>query len=131
MEVGADVQSAMGVADGVTIGLIGYGLMVVVSLAAAVLIRGIVIALQGMQKAQKARAAAAPGPAAVQISVEPEAEPVDERARHVAAIAAAVYAVVGAHRLVYIGEGRPSIGWTTTGRTIHQTSHMPKRSPQR
>lgn len=127
---GADVQSAMGVSDGIIIALIGYGLMIVVSIAAALLIRGIVIGLQGMQKAQQAKAAAAAPPAAVQVSVAPD-EAADDTARHVAAIAAAVYAVVGAHRLVYIGESPTSLGWTTTGRAIHQTSHSPKRSPQR
>lgn len=131
MEVGADVQDVMGVSDGIVMALIGYGLMIVVSIAAAALIRGIVLSLQGMQKAQKARIAAAQPPASVQISVEPDTSEVDEKARHVAAIAAAIYAVVGAHRLVYIGEARPSSGWTTTGRAMHQTSHTPKRSSQR
>lgn len=102
----------------------GYVLTIVVSLAAAVLIWGVVKTLERMQSKSKAKAA----PSAVSISVAPEPEPIDESAQHAAVIAAAVYAHLGAHRLVHIGEAAPSIGWRSTGRSIHQTSHMPRRS---
>lgn len=129
MDVDAGIQTATSVTDGIIQAGFGYILTIVVAVLAAFLIRGIVVSLESLQKSQAKRVTASPAP--VQVAVEPEQSAVDETARHVAAIAAAVYAVVGAHRLVYIGEARPSIGWTTTGRAIHQTSHTPKRSPQR
>ena len=43
-----------------------------------------------------------------------------------AAIAAAVYAVIGAHRLVHIGEAQRGAGWTTEIRTRLHTSHTPR-----
>lgn len=105
----------------------GYGLTILVALAAAGLIWAIVVALEAFQKRQEKTAE----PAAVSIAVEPEPEAVDETARHVAAIAAAVYATIGAVRLVHIGEAAPSPTWKAAGRTIHQTSHLPRRSPNK
>lgn len=102
----------------------GYVMTIVVSLAAAVLIWGIVKTLERMQGRGKAAAASA----AVSISVAAEPEPADETAQHAAVIAAAVYAHLGAHRLVHIAEAASSVGWRTTGRAIHQTSHSPRRS---
>jgi len=52
-------------------------------------------------------------------------QPNDEASRHLAVIAAAVYAVVGPHRLVYIGPAERGPMWTSIGRVIHQTSHAP------
>lgn len=102
----------------------GYGLTIVVAIAAAFLIRGIVLLLEAMHHKK-----AAPEPATpVQVAVA--APPADDTERLVAAIAAAVYATLGAHRLVYIGEAAPGTPWTTTGRTIHQTSHLPRRAPK-
>lgn len=118
------------VMDGLTTGLIGYGLMIVVALASAVLIRVIVMSLQGMQKAQAAKAAAAAPPAPVSVAVAPPESAAEENARHAAVIAAAVYTMVGAHRLVYVGEAGLSPTWRTTGRAIHQTSRISKRAPQ-
>ena len=114
----------MGVMAGLTQGLMGYLLTIVVAFGAACLIWVIVMLLESMKKKQEA----APKP--VTVAVAPEPVKVDETAQHVAAIAAAVYAAVGAARLVYIGEAQPGSAWTTTGRTLHQTSHMPKRAPK-
>jgi hypothetical protein len=116
------------VSDAVMMSLFAYFLLVVVALLAAVMIRGIVLVLAGSKKARERRLAAA---TPVQVAVSPEPAEVEDKARHVAAIAAAIYSVVGAHRLIYIGEPRPSYGWATTGRVFHQTSHSPKRAPQR
>lgn len=107
-----DVSSAVGMSA------FAFGLMTVIALLCAVLIRVIVA---GLARAQSARAAAAPTPVSVSVT-----EARDETAAHVAAVAAAVYAVVGAHRLVRIGEPGRSPIWSTLGRTQHQTSHTPR-----
>jgi hypothetical protein len=107
-------------------GLFAYALMAVIAVLSAFLVQGIVIGLERLQHAKKAPAAA---PVAVAVTEAPPA--VDETAHHVAAIAAAVFAVVGAHRLVYIGEVSPGEAWRITGRQLHQVSHLPKRAPQR
>jgi hypothetical protein len=123
----------MGASSGVTWdevlvqGLFAYGLTIVVAMTAAGLIWLIVYTLEAMQKKRQVAAAAT----TVQVAVTPEPEKVDETAQHVAAVAAAVYATLGAARLVYIGETTPGGTWTSTGRTIQQTSHMPRRSPKR
>jgi hypothetical protein len=114
MDVGSTMEMA----------IFAYVLMVVVAFAASLLIRGIVITLERMHG--KPKAATAP----LQVAVTAAPPPIDQTAHHVAAIAAAVYAVLGAHRLVYIGERKTGIPWTAAGRVIHQTSHLPKRSPK-
>jgi hypothetical protein len=124
MEQAATVTAS----EGAILSLFAYFLVVVIALLAAVLIRGIVLVLAGSKKARERRVAAA---TPVQVAVAPEPAQMEDTAAHVAAIAAAIYAVVGGHRLIHIGEPRPSYGWTTTGRVFHQTSHSPKRAPQR
>jgi hypothetical protein len=107
-------------------GLFAYGLMAVIAVLSAFLVQGIVLGLERIQHTKKAVAAT---PVAISVA---EARPaIDETAHHVAAIAAAVFAVVGAHRLVYIGEVSPREAWRITGRQLQQTSHLPKREPQR
>jgi|APTNR8051073442_1049403.scaffolds.fasta_scaffold06970_6 hypothetical protein len=105
----------------ISLALFSFGLMVIIAGLASLLIRGIVIVLAG------ARAKAAPAPTPVVIAVEPA---VDETAADVAAIAAAVYAVLGAHRLVHIHEVPRGPGWTATGRLAHHGSHLPRHSPR-
>jgi hypothetical protein len=102
----------------ISLALFSFGLMVIIAGLASLLIRGIVLMLAGTK-----RKAATP----VEITVAPA---IDETAAHVAAIAAAVYAVVGAHRLVHIGEVPRGPGWTATGRLAHHGSHAPRRSPR-
>jgi len=122
----AAAQAAvLGVGDAFWTALIGYGLTIVVAMIAACLIRAIVVILEKMQKKLPKAASTA-----VSVAVEPEPEQPDETAQHVAAVAAAVYATLGAARLVYIGETPGQAAWTAAGRTIHQTSHMPKRRPE-
>jgi hypothetical protein len=101
--------------------IFAYLLMAVVAMLAAVMVRGIVIVLQRAQQRRKAEVAPTP----VTISVTPA---VDAAAAHVAAVAAAVYAVLGAHRLVHIGEAARGPAWTATGRLAHHASHMPRRT---
>ena len=101
--------------------IFAYLLMAVVAMLAAVMVQGIVIVLQRAQRRRKGEVAPTP----VSISIAPA---VDETALHVAAVAAAVYAVLGAHRLVHIGEAAPGPAWTATGRLAHHASHMPRRT---
>ena len=111
MDFGGSVQTS----------IFAYLLMAVVAMLAAVVVQGIVIVLQRAQHRRKARGPSTP----VTISVNPA---VDETAAHVAAAAAAVYAMLGANRLVHIGEAAPGPAWTATGRLAHHASHMPRRS---
>ena len=120
--------ATVNVSEAITLSLFAYFLTVVVALLASVMIRGIVLVLEGSKKTRARRVAAV---TPVQVAVAPEEGQQEDTAAHVAAIAAAIYAVVGAERLVYIGEARPGYGWAATGRALHQTSHLPKRSPQR
>jgi len=120
-EIGITVNDAIGQ------GVISYIITIVVAALTAGMIWAVVYILDHMHHR---REAAAKGAVPVKIAVTPEPEVVDETPRHVAAVAAAVYAYLGASRLVYIGEaaGRPV--WASAGRAIHQTSHQPKRAPK-
>ncbi len=114
----------MGVADALTQGAWAYFLTIVVALCAAALIRGIVFVLAHMSARQSRQAL--PEPVQVAVAAHPEVE--SENQRLVAAIAAAVHATIGAHRLVYIGELKGTTTWASAGRAMHQTSHtLPKR----
>jgi hypothetical protein len=110
MDFGGSVQTS----------IFAYVLMAVVAMLAAVMVRGIVILLQRVGQRREAVSSTP-----VSISVAPA---VDETAPHVAAVAAAVYAILGAHRLVHIGEAAPGPAWTATGRLAHHASHMPRRT---
>lgn len=100
--------------------LFAFVLMGIVSMLCAVLIRGIVLALAAGKARHTAKAAAA---TPVVVSVTPAR---DESKEVAAAIAAAVYAVLGAHRLVYLGEARPTFSWTSELRARLHTSHAPR-----
>jgi len=102
----------------ISMAFFGYGMMLIIAVLCAVLIRVIVMVLA---RAQDARKRAAPTPVAV--SVTPAR---DETAAHVAAVAAAVYAVVGAHRLIHIGRAASGTSYAAFGRSQHQTSHTPR-----
>lgn len=104
----------------------GYGLTIVVAILTAGMIWLVVRVLDHLHHRREAAKTAAP----VQVSVTPEQPAVDETAHHLAAVAAAVYAVLGAHRLVYVGDAVRAHTWTATGRTIHHFSHSPKRSSE-
>jgi hypothetical protein len=98
-----------------------YGLAIVVSMAVAVVIKVIVVVLNALER----KPAAAPKAAAA-----PAATPgFDVLADHVAAISAAVYAVIGAHRIVHIEERRHG-EWTVEGRLAHHASHAVSHRPK-
>jgi hypothetical protein len=89
-----------------------------VSLLVALLVRGLV---RLTARVERAVASAAP---------EAKVCPVDLGIpdEDVAAVFAAVYAVVGPHRVVHIGPGGRS--WIAEGRVAHHASHMP-HAPRR
>jgi hypothetical protein len=95
-----------------------YALAVVVSLAVAVVIKVIVVVLGAFER--KPEAGAKPGPAAPAF---------DLLADHVAAISAAVYSVLGAHRIIHIEEHRRP-EWVVEGRMAHHTSHAVQHHPK-
>ena len=94
-----------------------YGIVIVISMLVAVVIRGIVWALsrQARQEEVKAPARPAAQPALAGIPQE-----------HLAVITAAVAAMMGAHRIVHIATATRGFGWTAEARTVHHTSHAPR-----
>ena len=94
-----------------------YGLAIVIAYATALVIRGIVLATSRVGGAEATTAAAASAPVARPVDGLPP--------EHVAAIAAAVYAVLGSHRIVHISDAARGLAWTAEGRLMHQTSHRP------
>lgn len=97
--------------------IFSYLLMAAIAMLTAVFIRVLV----GVLAATKKKAAEASPP--LLVSVTPAR---DEGAAIAAAIGAAVYAVLGAHRLVYIGEAQRGAGWTGETRARLHTSHTPR-----
>ena len=105
-----------------------YGLAIVIAVLAAFLIRGIVLFLE-RRKAQSESVSMAephtPMPATEPAPASPEAGAPSD---HIAAIAAAVYAALGAHRVIRIDPvGGHEAGWAVQGRWLHQTSRTPFR----
>lgn len=96
-----------------------YGLAIVVSMAVAVVIKLIVVVLNAFERKPEATPKPAPAPAPA----------FDLMADHVAAISAAVYAVMGAHRIVHIEEERHA-EWVVGGRLAHHASHAVSHHPQ-
>ncbi|MCF8197740.1 MAG: hypothetical protein K9J42_03150 [Sulfuritalea sp.] len=90
-----------------------YGLAVAVSMLIAVLIKLIVIILGRLERVPTRQ----PEPAAPAVTANNPA------ADHVVAISAAVYAVLGSHRIVHIEETRRRGGWLAEGRHAQHTSH--------
>ena len=98
-----------------------YGLTIVVSLAVAVVIKVIVVALNRLER--KPLVPAQP------LAVPPA--PLSVEADHIAVIAAAVHAMIGAHRIVHIETGPHQSGWAAGGRQAHHSSHTLPHHPKR
>lgn len=98
-----------------------YGIVVIISMLVAAVIRGIVVLLsrQAMKAEAAAPAKSTPKPAAKPIAVGIPQE-------HIAAISAAVAMMMGAHRIVRIEMANRGFGWTSEARTTHHTSHLPR-----
>ena len=95
-----------------------YGIVIVISMLVAVVIRGIVLVLSRQAKTEEIKAPAKPAaPAIVGIPQE-----------HLAVITAAVATMMGAHRIVHIETMTRGFGWTAEARTVHHTSHAPRAS---
>jgi hypothetical protein len=87
-----------------------YGLAILISMLVAVMIRVVVASLSVAKRR----------PAAVAPRAEAQ---VDIAGDHIAAIAAAIYAVLGAHRIVHIEDRGRGFAWTAEGRAAHHASH--------
>lgn len=96
-----------------------YLLGILISFLVALLIRGVVNTLSAIKKK----------PAVPEAPVVPS--PVDFLKADIPAIAAAVYAVLGAHRIVHIESRGHGAGWAAEGRLAHHTSHNIARQPRR
>jgi len=103
--------------------LVIYGIVIVVSLLVAVVIRLIVWTLS--RKAEQVKAAAPAKPVAT--APPPVATAHGLPQDHFAAIAAAVAAMMGAHRIVRIETASQSYTWTAATRTAHHLSRAPRR----
>jgi len=71
-------------------------------------------------------AAAAP-PAVAPAAAPAAAMPAGIPREHIVVIAAAVQAMLGAHRIVHIGRAGEGTAWATEGRWAQQTSHLVRR----
>ena len=74
---------------------------------------------------QKAEAAAKQSLKAQASAAAFKSDPGGIPAAHVAAIAAAVGAIGGAHKIVHISVAGAASVWAAEGRWMHQTSHRP------
>jgi hypothetical protein len=112
-------EIAMGLGGAVLLSVLAYFLMAVIAMLTAVMVLGIVVLLQRVQ--QRVEARAAPMPVSVAVVPTP-----DENALRAAAIAAAVYTMVGPHRLIHIGEAArgSASAWLGEVRTAHHSSHQ-------
>ena len=91
-----------------------FALAIVISMLVALLIKGIVATLSWHRKPPWT---VAPPPATV------ASGETDTGRSDIAAITAAVYAVVGAHRIVHIERADRARTWTAEGRAAHHASH--------
>jgi hypothetical protein len=99
-----------------------YGLAIVVSMVIAVVIKVIVVVLNALERQ----------PAAVPKVELVSRTSVDEvQADHVAAIAAAVFAMIGSHRIVRIERTRRGVEWSAEGRLAQHASHDISHRPRR
>ncbi len=101
-----------------------YGIVIVISMLVAVVIRGIVWALSRQAKQEATKALAKPAPALA--AAQPVIAGIPQE--HLAVITAAVAAMMGAHRIVHIEMAGRGFGWTAEARTVHHTSHAPRAS---
>ncbi len=105
-----------------------YGLAAAVSLAVAALVKLVVVVLTRPRRV----AGAAPVVVASRSAAVGAAPAHDDDdappAEHVAAIGAAVYAAIGAHRILHIEDAARDRSWTAGGREAHHRSHSPIKS---
>ena len=102
-----------------------YLVVIVVSMLVAAVIRGIVIVLSRQAEKEAAKAPVKPAAPVVRPTVMASSGVPQE---HLAVIAAAVAAMMGAHRIVRIETPDRGFGWTSEARSSHHTSHLPRAS---
>lgn len=110
-----------------------YGIATVIAFLVAALIKVMVWVTARLE--QPATAKAQPTSAAPAVSAAPVAAPVP--ATHpgipeedVAAIFAAIFAAIGPHHILHIGQASGSSAWTSQGRAEHHTSHSGLHRPR-
>lgn len=119
-----------GLGDVIATSLFAYGLMAVIAFATAGFVAALVAGLAAFGRRAEAQAAARtatssiPVPEPARPDVAPAATEGPDPAI-VAAISAAIQAVVGSHRIVFIGESPAASGWTGEVRQLHHGSHHP------
>ncbi len=91
-----------------------YGLAIIVSLVIAAIIKAIVYLLGRIER----QPASAPAPKLPLPAPAPSVP-----AEHIAAIAAAVQAMIGQHRVLRIDDARQRTAWLGSGRLAHHRSH--------
>ena len=101
-----------------------YGIVIVVSMLVALVIRGIVMVLSRQAEKEAAKAPAKPASAAAPQPILTGGVPQE----HIAVITAAVAAMLGSHRVVHIETPDRGFGWTAEARSSHHTSHAPRAS---
>ncbi|MDS4069617.1 MAG: OadG family protein [Candidatus Competibacter sp.] len=101
--------------------LVIYGIVIVISMLVAAIIRGIVWALSRQAAQAETKAPLKPTPVA---AAQPAIAGIPQE--HLAVITAAVAAMMGAHRIVHIETASRGFGWTAEARTVHHTSHAPR-----
>ena len=99
-----------------------YGIVIIISMLVALVIRGIVWVLSRQAAQAEAKTPAQPASVAAQPAIA------GIPGEHLAVIAAAVAAMMGAHRIVRIDAPGRGYSWTAEARSVHHTSHAP-RSP--
>lgn len=97
-----------------------YALAVIISVLVAILIKAVVLALSVARKKPVTK-----DTESAQIKHAPEPAVSD-----IPAIAAAVYSMIGAHRIVHIETGQARGPWIHEGRILHQTSHAVRHAPR-
>ncbi|HMV52647.1 MAG TPA: hypothetical protein PLX20_06420 [Rhodocyclaceae bacterium] len=100
-----------------------YALAIAVSLGVAALIRAIVVVLGALDRVRGQSPAAEPPAVATSDGAVPPA--------HLAAIAAAVHATLGAHRIVHIHDAHRHEGWVAEGRRAQHHTRGPAHHPHR
>ncbi|MBF0623745.1 MAG: hypothetical protein HQL82_02955 [Magnetococcales bacterium] len=115
----AAVQKTVAMGDVINLAILSYGLLIVIALLAALLIKGIVVSLSSAAPAKSI-----PAPAS---KPQPVAQPDGVPAHHVAIIAAAVHMLHRRVRIVRIHGPSADVSWTSVGRSILQSSHNVRR----
>ena len=106
--------------DAVSDIIVIYGIVIVVSMLVAVVIRAIVWVLSRNPAQSEAKAPAKSAPAAAPVFVGVPQE-------HLVVITAAIAAMLGTHRIVRIDTPGRGYGWTSEARSAHHTSHTPHK----